>query len=63
LLGRRWRVVLLVAALLLLPAVPGAASAVPFGNALRLDGVDDFASSTDNATLDLGDANEEDFTI
>jgi hypothetical protein len=54
---------LLLVAFLLLTVVPGAAAAAPFGNALRLDGIDDYASIADNTTLDLGDADGEDFTI
>jgi hypothetical protein len=48
----------------MLPAPPPAAAAVPpFGNALELDGVNDYANITDNSSLDLGDAEGEDFTI
>jgi concanavalin A-like lectin/glucanase superfamily protein len=53
----------LLAFLLFAWATPSAVAAVPFGNVLELDGVDDYASITDNSTLDLGDTDGEDFTI
>ena len=54
---------LLVAALLVLPSPPRAFAAMPSGNQLKLDGVDDYARILDNSTLDLGAQEGEDFTI
>ncbi|MDQ3987059.1 MAG: hypothetical protein M3280_11270, partial [Actinomycetota bacterium] len=39
------------------------ASAAPFQRALKLDGSNDYASVADNTSLDLGDADGEDFTV
>jgi hypothetical protein len=62
-LGPRVGALAVIAVLLLLLLVPAASVAAPFGNALKLDGVDDYANVADNATLDLGDTDGEDFTI
>ena len=60
---------------LLLPAGPALAqsaprlgrasalNAIPSNNVLSLDGVDDYATAPDNASLDLGTGSSEDFTI
>lgn len=42
---------------------PAALAAIPSGNQLRLDGVNDYANIPDNTALDLGDQAGEDFTI
>ena len=44
-------------------ALPTISATAPFGNALGLDGTDDYANTADNTKLDLGDADGEDFTI
>jgi plastocyanin len=60
---RRGSLLAVLASLLLVYAMPSAAAAVPFGNVLVLDGIDDYANIPDNATLDLGDADGEDLTV
>jgi hypothetical protein len=62
-LTRGATIAFLVTGLLVLPSAPAALGAIPSGNQLRLDGVDDYASIPDNASLDLGDEEGEDFTI
>jgi Calx-beta domain-containing protein/concanavalin A-like lectin/glucanase superfamily protein len=52
----------IVAGILIMPTGPAWAAA-PFGNALKLDGVDDYASIADNSSLDLGNTDTADFTI
>jgi outer membrane protein assembly factor BamB len=52
----------LVAAILVVPSGP-AVAAIPSGNQLKLDGSDDYATIADNATLDIGDTDGEDFTV
>ena len=50
----------------LVPVLLWAASsraAAPFGNVLKLDGSDDYATIADNASLDIGDTDGEDFTV
>lgn len=59
---RARRATIVVAALLLLGGATEAGAA-PFGNALLLDGVNDYASVADNPALDLGDVEGEDFTL
>jgi len=53
---------LIIAAIILQPAVVNATSAL-FDLTLALDGVDDYASAPDSSSLDLGDSDGEDFTI
>ncbi len=54
---------ILFTALLFLAAAPAALADAPFGNALRLDGTNDYASAVDSSSLDLGDSSGEDFTL
>src|SRR5437762_1020713 len=53
----------LLVLLLLWPSSSRAGAIPPFGNALKLDGTDDYANISDNSSLDLGVADGEDFTI
>jgi hypothetical protein len=57
---------LLGATLVVGPVVAGlvpAAEAAPYSNALALDGSDDYTTTPDSTSLDLGDADGEDFTV